>query len=52
LTCKTTNWPNHAISDHHDAKNLKIFNIFTKIAFLRAKMQKKLDNREGMIVLQ
>jgi len=32
ILCKTTNWPNEAISDHQDAKNSKIPNIFTKIA--------------------
>jgi len=39
LICKTTNWPNHATSDHKDAENSKISNICTKIAPLQARMR-------------
>jgi len=36
---KTTNWPNHATSDHQDTKNSKMSNIFTKMAPSRARMR-------------
>jgi len=35
----TTNWPNHATSDHRDAKNSKISNIFTKLALSWARIR-------------